>query len=163
MGYCFRPFQLSILKDQNQLYYETTLLITLSVIFFHPLNAQTWIPQGQGLFPVGYIVISISAVDDTVIWITAGLESVVSSGTPVPLNHKLKVLRSVDGGLNWQSHDVATGRFSFDIVAVSANTAWITTQSYGNGIANSIFKTEDGGFTWKNKLIIRLPEIYTKI
>lgn len=140
-------------KDLNHKKMKNSLLSLLCMLVLDKAHTQDWIPQGQGLLPVGYLVMSISAVDDSVIWVTAAVESVVESGTAVPLDHKLKVLRSIDGGFSWTSHDVATGRFSFDIVAVNATTAWITTQSYGNGIANSIFKTEDGGFTWKNKLI----------
>jgi hypothetical protein len=130
-------------------------LIPFSILFLSAITsgtAQSWMPQGHGLLPLGYTILSMSAVDDTVIWLTAGLESVAESGAPVPLDHKLKVLRSVDGGNTWEVHDVATGRFSFDIIAVDANTAWITTQTYGNGISNSLFKTEDGGETWMNKL-----------
>lgn len=123
------------------------------ILLLHQVNAQTWIPQGHGLLPLGYTIWSISAVDDTVIWATASLGSVALSGDPVPLDHKLKVLRSIDGGLTWLSHDAAAGRFSLDIIAEDANTAWITTETYGNGIANALFKTEDGGLTWTNKLI----------
>jgi photosystem II stability/assembly factor-like uncharacterized protein len=94
--------------------------------------------------------------------VTAALESVALSGSPVPLDHKLKVLRSVDAGYSWEGHDVATGRFSFDIIAVDANTAWITTQSYGNGISNALFKTEDGGDTWMNKLNHRTGGVFVR-
>ena len=124
----------------------------ICIIFLQQLNAQTWIPQGEGSLPVGYNIMSISPVDNHIIWMTASLESVALSGSPVPFDHKLKVLRSQDGGLTWDIYNVRTGRFSFDIVGVDANTAWVTTQTYGNGISNALFKTEDGGSTWINKL-----------
>ena len=132
------------------------------ILLMHQADAQSWIPQGRGLLPLGYTVLSISAVDDSVIWVTAALESVALSGNPVPLDHKLKVLRSIDGGLSWENHDVATGRFSWDITAEDAQTAWLTTQSYGNGIANALFKTEDGGFTWQNKLIHTAAGVFVR-
>jgi len=57
------------------------------------------------------------------------------------------VLRTVDGGLNWQKLTVTTESLDFrDIDAIDAQTAYVL--SIGNGPASRIYKTTDAGKTW---------------
>jgi len=57
------------------------------------------------------------------------------------------VLRTIDGGVNWQKLAVTTETLDFrDIDAIDAQTAYIL--SAGNGPATRIYKTTDAGKTW---------------
>lgn len=59
------------------------------------------------------------------------------------------VVRTLDGGLNWQVIKVPdAAKLDFrDIEAFDANTAYIL--SIGNGESSRIYKTSDGGKTWE--------------
>ena len=140
-------------------------IFILCVLAMRNIVAQEWIPKGYGFLPQGYAINSISAVDDTVIWVNASVESVVNSGTPVPADHLIKIIRSTNGGETWESHGVeeSIGRISFDIQAVDAYTAWITSQDYGSGLDRALYKTEDGGITWTNKLLFRGAGVFLRI
>ncbi len=124
--------------------------MVLLCLFLTPAISQSWIGQGAGLFPNAYAIYSLSVVNDSVVWMTASVYSVVSGSGAVPPNHLTKVARTTDSGVTWQVHDVeeAVGRFAFDIEALDSNTAWITGQDYGSGAGRALFKTEDGGETW---------------
>ena len=74
----------------------------------------------------------VSAVSERVAWASG-------SGSTV--------LRTIDGGLNWQKLTVTTETLDFrDIDAIDAQTAYIL--SAGNGPATRIYKTIDAGKTW---------------
>lgn len=74
----------------------------------------------------------VSAVSERVAWASG-------SGSTV--------LRTVDGGLNWQKLTVTAETLDFrDIDAIDAQTAYIL--SAGNGPASRIYKTTDAGKTW---------------
>ena len=74
--------------------------------------------------------------------------------SPIPADHLIKVLKTTNSGTTWEVYDVeeAIGRLSFDIWGVDGNTAFITTQDYNSGAGRGIFKTEDGGINWTEKL-----------
>jgi len=76
----------------------------------------------------------LSVVSDQIIWASG------TGGT---------VLRTIDGGKNWQVIKVPEAeKLDFrDIEAFSANAAYIL--SIGNGESSRIYKTTDGGKTWK--------------
>ena len=128
----------------------TFLTLALSIFSFQLLNAQSWEEQAIGVLPVNYGVFDISVVDENIVWAVAFDQTI---GSAVPLNHITKVIKTVDGGLTWESFDIeeAGGRISFDIEAFDSNTAFITTQDYNNGSGRGVFKTEDGGDTWVEK------------
>src|SRR5713226_3709184 len=74
----------------------------------------------------------ISAVSDRVAWVSG-------SGSTV--------LRTGDGGANWQRLTVTTDAVDFrDVDAIDARTAYVL--SIGNGPASRIYKTDDAGATW---------------
>ncbi len=76
----------------------------------------------------------LSVVNDKVIWASG------TGGT---------VIRTVDGGKNWEVIQVPNAdKLDFrDIEAFDAKTAYIL--SIGNGESSRIYKTTDGGTTWK--------------
>lgn len=128
----------------------TFFTLALSIFSFQTLNAQGWEEQAIGILPTNYGVFDISIVDENIIWAVAFDQN---TGNGIPLNHITKVLKTVDGGLNWESFDIeeAEGRISFDIEAFDSTTAFITTQDFNNGSGRGVLKTEDGGETWVEK------------
>lgn len=119
--------------------------ITLSTALF----SQNWTPMPAGVFPNGLVVWSISAVGEKVVWAVASTDA-----NTIPSTHKIKILRSSDGGQTWTLLEVeeAPGRLCFQIVAEDSLTAWITTQDYGSGAGRALLKTTDGGINWTEKL-----------
>lgn len=111
------------------------------------LKSQAWEDHAIGLLPTSYGVFDVSIVNEDVIWAVAFNQTL---GGNIPSNHITKVLKTTDGGANWESFDVeeAEGRISFDIVAFDENTAFMTTQDLGSGAGRGVFKTDDGGTTW---------------
>lgn len=112
-----------------------------------PLHAQHWQAMDIEDLPANYGIFAISVVNEDVVW---GVSFDYSFNYPVPLNHIPKVVRTTDGGATWEVLDVpgAIGRTSFDIAAFGPDTAFITTQDYGNGQGRGVFKTTDGGASW---------------
>lgn len=78
----------------------------------------------------------LSVVNEKVVWASG------TGGT---------VIRTVDGGKAWKVMTVAGAeKLDFrDVEAFDANTAYIL--SIGNGEASRIYKTTDGGTTWKEQ------------
>lgn len=124
-----------------------TLLFTHA---FMVLSAQDWQPLAEGLLPNGYVIFSISAVGDNVVWAVASKEYYQG---PIPSSHHSYVLRTADGGQNWTTAEIeeAAGTISFQIVAVDSLTAWITTQDYNSGPGRALYQTIDGGVVWTKK------------
>jgi photosystem II stability/assembly factor-like uncharacterized protein len=107
------------------------------------------VPQGVGLLPTDHYIFSLSAVDQNTVW------GSVSSGSGTPATDApLYVVKTTDGGDNWERMEVAgvTGRASFDIHAVNDQTAFITTNSLDNNTGRGVFRTTDGGSTWSSVL-----------
>ena len=129
-----------------------SVLIFCFLLFTIPqLLAQEWEGQAEGILPVGYGVFDVAVVDENVVWGVA-FDQLISN--QIPGNHTIKVIKTVDGGTNWEVFDIenAKGRISFDIEAFDAEVAFITTQDFGNGNGKGVFKTEDGGLSWTEKL-----------
>ncbi len=105
-------------------------LIFTFLMFFTISNAQ-W--QKQNIDTKAGLR-GLSVVSSNVIWASG------SSGT---------VLRTIDGGKNWQVLKVPDAeKLDFrDIEAFDENTAYIL--SIGNGESSRIYKTVDGGKSWK--------------
>ncbi|HEY9139156.1 MAG TPA: YCF48-related protein, partial [Terriglobus sp.] len=77
----------------------------------------------------------VESVDGQVAWASG------TSGT---------VLRTVDGGANWQTCVVPTGAEKLDFRAVQAfDTQTALVMSVGNGDSSRIYRTDDGCKTWK--------------
>lgn len=104
---------------------KTFLLLCILTLFATP----RWTPQTSG---VDVRLRGVSAVSERVAW---------ASGAGAT------VLRTVDGGANWQKLTVTSDDVDFrDIDAIDAQTAYVL--SIGNGPASRIYKTTDAGKTW---------------
>jgi photosystem II stability/assembly factor-like uncharacterized protein len=138
------------------------LFLYLSVLT--TLNAQTtpsnlWTPQGIGLLPKNYGISGISVVNKDVIWAVA--DSFYSN--PMPSNHSVKVLKTTNGGTNWQVYtvDLAVGRFGTDIHAFDGSSALIAVYNVG-GTRHDLLKTIDGGTTWTSKNNTRAAALFVR-
>ena len=93
------------------------------------LGTPHWAMQNSG---VTARLRGVSAVSERIAWVSG-------SGSTV--------LRTIDGGVNWQKLTVTAETLDFrDIDAIDAQTAYIL--SAGNGPATRIYKTTDAGKTW---------------
>jgi len=103
--------------------------------------------QGVGILPDNYRIDDISIVDENIIWAIARLGPI---GSPVPEDYVPHVLRTTDGGANWEIMEIgeAKGRFFWNIHAFDENTAFTTSQNFGSGNKRGVFRTTDGGTTW---------------
>ena len=124
-------------------------VLAISLILCPCTYSQDWIPQAHDLLPEGYAVFSISVVSDQVVWLAASEKAVIEIYQPVPSDHVTLLLRTTDGGSNWEMIEVdeAMGTFSWEILALNADTAWITTQCYGSVAGNGLYKTMTGAAT----------------
>lgn len=106
------------------------------------LQAQ-WTSLGSGIDASPRQIFSMHAVDDQIIWAVTGFEHV--NFTPA-----FEFTKSMDGGQTWQpgTLNIDPNLYHFDIFALDAQTAWITTADELNPISGKIFKTTDGGATW---------------
>ncbi|MFM9951768.1 MAG: T9SS type A sorting domain-containing protein [Saprospiraceae bacterium] len=126
-------------------------LILLFSAIAGALSAQNWTPMAAGLLPANYVIFSISAVGEDVVWAIASGEYYQA---PIPSTHRPYILRTSNGGQTWTVAEIeeAAGAISFQIVAVDSLTAWITTQDYGGGPGRKLYKTSDGGDLWTLRL-----------
>ncbi len=129
---------------------KTTFTLLFSALLA-TLSAQNWTPMAAGLLPNNFVIFSISAVGDQVVWAIASGEYYQP---PIPVSHRPVILRTSDGGQTWVVKEIeeAAGTIVFTMVAEDSLTAWITTQDYGGGPGRSLFKTTDGGDVWVKKL-----------
>lgn len=136
------------------------VLLLLIALVFAPITLpgqSAWEPKGYDIIPAEfdqYEVADIFIVNDTLIWATAADWTTLGLFMPVPDTLKPLVMKSTDGGDNWEVFEVeAPGRLSWNIFAFDENTAWITTQSYQpTAFRKGLFLTTDGGATWTEKL-----------
>lgn len=140
------------------LFFTCFLLLELPTI-----QAQQWIASTASnvLLPTGYRTYGIKVVDNNIIWATASLDKNTVAST-----HIIKIMRTTNGGQTWKVFDVtsAQGRISFDIQAFDSLTAWITTNYLGADTTSGrgVFKTSDGGVTWRNTLNHRSGGVYLR-
>lgn len=107
-------------------------LVAFILVGFASANAQ-WVKQDV---KTDVSFRGLSVVNEKVVWASG------TGGT---------VIRTVDGGSKWDVIKVPDAdKLDFrDIEAFDANTAYIL--SIGNGEASRIYKTADGGKTWKEQ------------
>ncbi|MEK7254171.1 MAG: T9SS type A sorting domain-containing protein [Bacteroidota bacterium] len=136
--------------------------LALACLTWLPAISQKWQPLGHGLLPTGYALYGISVVSENVIWAVADVDT--ATIPPVPAGHLIKVIKTTDGGLNWSVYDVeeSVGRVSWNVEAVDDKTAWLTTQDLGSGLGRALYKTEDGGETWTQKLFHRAGGVFVR-
>ncbi|NUM80104.1 T9SS type A sorting domain-containing protein [bacterium] len=130
---------------------KKNLLFLLFAASAFVLPAQNWTPMAAGMLPANYVIFSISAVGDDVVWAVASGEYYQA---PIPNTHRPYILRTSNGGQTWKVAEIeeAAGAISFRIVAVDSLTAWITTQDYGGGAGRKLYRTADGGDLWTLRL-----------
>ena len=140
------------------------LVLLFFCLYGISLNAQKWTPQAAGLLPAGYAIYGLSVVDENTAWAVADVDT-VTYAPPIPSDHLIKVLKTTDGGQSWSVYDVeeSMGRLSWDVQGLDGNTAWLTTQDYGSGLGRVLFKTEDGGETWEQKLFHRAGGVFVRL
>lgn len=131
----------------SKVIYQSSLILILT-LFNKNISSQSWQEFGPGLLPLYYGVFDMHIVNEEVIWAVAFDQRTSSR---IPKDHITKILRTTNGGASWSVSDVseAIGRISFDIEAIDSSHAFITTQDYNNGQGRGLFKTEDGGKSWK--------------
>jgi photosystem II stability/assembly factor-like uncharacterized protein len=106
------------------------LLVLASALLIGGVTVPHWTLQSSG---VTTRLRGVSAVTERVAWASG------AGGT---------VLRTTDGGANWNKLTVTSDPLDFrDIDAIDALTAYVL--SIGNGQASRIYKTTDGGVSWK--------------
>src|SRR5688572_16211069 len=112
-------------------------LVSFVVVGF-TANAQ-WISQPLG-FSTPLLVYEMEAVSNNVVW-AASSDTVNNAGQTY--------IKSIDGGLTWQSGPVnnASDFIINNITAIDANTAWVAMvdENMGSGM---IKKTTNGGQSW---------------
>lgn len=110
-------------------------LVPILVLLVPILPAQSVVEQASG---VTALLQAVSPVDDQVVWVSG---------------HAGTILRSLDGGANWQQRRVpGADALQFrDIEARDAFRAWALTA--GPGPQSTIHRTEDGGITWVRQFV----------
>jgi photosystem II stability/assembly factor-like uncharacterized protein len=101
------------------------------------ISTATWRAQNAG---TGASLRGVAAVSDRVAWVSG------SRGT---------VLRTIDGGATWARLPV-TGGDSLDfrsLAATSADTAWLASAGDGAEGQARVFRTTDGGRSWRLVLV----------
>ncbi len=128
-----------------------TLLSLLVAIFSENAIAQNWeITVLDSLLPSNYNIQAMSAPVSGVVWAVASKYYSAN----VPATAQPLVVKTVDGGKTWVKKTVqlAKGTITYDIAALDANTALITSNQLKAGGSYLIFKTTDGGNTWRKIL-----------
>jgi hypothetical protein len=103
------------------------------------VHSQGWIPVGEGLIAEDSYTWALSVVDEnTVFAITTSLSV-----------FEPKLIRTTDGGMTWDVHDLSAFGDPMDVHALHADTVWITAvQVTGE---KSAYLSADGGNTWEPK------------
>ena len=115
---------------------------------------QTWVPITDGKLPLGSIgSIAVAESNPDIIYVGTGSDGVRSN---VSTGHG--VYRSQDGGTSWQFVGLynAGQTGAVRIHPTDPNTVWVA--AYGDifkpNTERGVFKTTDGGKTWKKTLYI---------
>jgi len=124
--------------------FASTLVLLLCLKAIH---SQQWIPVAINTPPPNFDMLDISVFNENVVWVVA--DSIYQTSFTGPDNVPM-VLRTVDGGANWDviRVDEAIGRFAWSIQGLDENTAIITTNQFMASDMRPVFKTTDGGQSW---------------
>ena len=108
-----------------------------------------WVPQNSAGLNPNFVIQSIVAVDENVVW------AVADTNYFSPVNFVPKFLRTTDGGMTWTVGNVTgvENVFLMDITAVNSDTAWVTTNDFAG--SGGIYKTTDGGASWSQQAEIQ--------
>lgn len=125
---------------------NTLLTLFFYCLFIYSALAQQWQAVSVNEMPANFDFSSISVVNEDVVW---AIGDSIYDGSLYELA-KPVVMRTIDGGLNWDYIEVveASGRFGWDIEALDANTAIISTNQFTTSDNRPIYKTTDGGLNW---------------
>jgi len=121
------------------------ILMAGILLFSSAKTPAQWVVQQSNL-PADVRAYRISAVNDRVAW-AAGMSGALGFKTCNSFT------RTVDGGEHWIAGTIPlpAGFFITNISACSADTAWAAVGLWGSSAKAGIYKTEDGGKTWKQQ------------
>ena len=111
----------------------------------------TWQPifDHQAVFSTGDVTIDPS--NSNIVWVGTG-----ENNGGRHLSFGDGVYRSLDGGKTWKNMGLAGSEHISDIIIhpTDSNTVWVSSQGplWTKGGQRGLFKTTDGGETWKNVL-----------
>ncbi len=110
-------------------------------------NAQSWIPQGQGILPYSFGIVDLSAVDENIVWALASNIEEINADSAL-------VIRSTNGGADWEVHTLKqlTNQTFVSLAAVNDSTAWLT--AYSSQGISYFYQTTDGGANWSLKYTV---------
>ena len=128
---------------------KNLLIFFISSFYFLTIHAQ-WQPSGLDLLPDTQRVVSISVLNEDVVW---GISYYDRTPAPVPSTTIPWVFRTKDRGEEWEVHPIleVEGRICQDIFGVNDSTAWISTNGLTADSLRGLFKTIDGGKSWTEK------------
>lgn len=124
------------------------ITLVLSAALTSHVSGQFWTSQAADITGNSLFIGDISAVDENVAWAIASSFAGGFCGTPVR-----KFTRTTDGGATWESGSIpAPSQYTtWNICALDAQTAWVSTSHLFNGNNGRIYKTIDGGETWTHQ------------
>jgi photosystem II stability/assembly factor-like uncharacterized protein len=106
--------------------------ILIFLLYSIPLFAQ-WSEQNSGIY---FSIFSLSAVNDNIVWASTSFNN---------------VLRTTNGGLNWENvgeNIPEPNGFQPCIFAIDANTALFSCYDGSPVISSYVYKTTNGGVNW---------------
>ncbi len=116
-------------------------------------DGATWTPvfDGEGSYSIG--AIALDPKDPNVVWVGTG-----ENNSQRSVSYGDGIYKSEDGGKSWKNvglkHSEHIGRIAID--PRNSNTVYVAAEGplWGPGGDRGVFKTTDGGKTWKNVLSI---------
>ncbi len=121
--------------------------ITLYIIglFFPILLSAQWISQATGFDTANRGLWDISIANENTVWAMA------YDGNLGVFETLPEFTRTVDGGAHWIPGILPSGYLWSNIMAINADTAWVTGVSDLMAVDGAVFKTTDGGITWNEQ------------
>jgi photosystem II stability/assembly factor-like uncharacterized protein len=134
----------------NNMICHLVVLLLLPLLGF---AQQNWLRQNSN-FPSDVSVISLSPVNNQVCW--AAGQKIPPGTIPYP-----GYIRTTNGGTNWVCDSIpgAEGGFLQQIVALDANTAYVTVYVSSSSSSKGVYRTTDGGATWTKQNVFASSSI----
>jgi photosystem II stability/assembly factor-like uncharacterized protein len=131
-------------KEEGIMYKKSLVTFLLTFLAVTSYLQAGWEPYIAVSPKPNYSIVSIAAVDESVVW--AVVDTSYFAG---PANFTPIFLRTTDGGTTWKSDTIAGVQNTFltDITALDSNTAWVIAITVGEG-PNGTYKTTNGGLSW---------------